>query len=211
MSVTTSPIPRARLAGEELSSSGERYFLPAGEYATTSFEPALSFRIDEGWEALGGELPDIFYIGRREAPLALSFSNPREVYDPKSPAKMEAVPEPEDWVAWFRDHPYLDSGKAVSVTVGGVSAARFDVEVSSAPRDYPNFCPTACVPLRPMSDDGSFAATLGPKSQYTVVEVGGETVLFGFDAGTPSAAKELEKFLPEAQKVIDTVEWKAES
>lgn len=186
-SASTIPEP-----GEPLSTSNR--------YLTTEFEPALSFRVvDEGWQVAGAEIPDIFDIVRQKPFLGIAFDNPRKVYDPKRAVEQIAIPEPEDWVAWFQNHPYLKTGKPTPVTIAGVSGVRFDWEASSVPENYPERCGVACIPLWPLSDGGHYDAYLGDQSRFTIVNVGGETVLidvFG-EAGTDE----------EAQEVLDTVKW----
>jgi hypothetical protein len=180
--------------------------LSVGKYVTTEFEPALSFRVvDEGWEVIAPELPDLLAISRGEDFFA--FMNPRQVYDPKRPAEQIAVPEPEDWVAWFQNHPYLETGKATSVTIGGISGVQFNMEASSAPRRFPERCGAPCVPAWPLSDGNSVEYPLGGKDRITIVEVAGETVII--DIGPPADA--FDEFLPKAQEVLDTVEWEATS
>jgi hypothetical protein len=183
--------------------------LSAGtRYETSKFEPALSFRIvDEGWQVVGAEIPDIFDIVRQEPLSVIAFNNPRTVYDPKSPVEQISMPEPEAWVAWFQNHPYLNTGKPTSVDVGGVSGVRFDWEASSVPDNYPERCGDPCIPLWPLSDGGHYDAFLGDQYQFTIVKVGGETVLIDvfIDAENVDAANR------EVQEVLDTVEWKSGS
>jgi hypothetical protein len=192
---TASPIPEA---GEPL---------PPGKYVTTKFKPALSFRIvDGGWANLGPEQPDYFFFGYGppESPLLLGFGAPGRVYDPERLPKQVAVPEPKDWVAWYRSHPYLKTEEPTSVSVGGVSGVQFETEVSSVPRDYPEDCPAPCIPVWRMgAADFDWIMTLGDKEQITIVDTGGETVII--DALAPEDRSE--KLLPKAQKVLDTVEW----
>jgi hypothetical protein len=184
--------------------------LPPGKYLTTKFKPALSFRVvDEGWVNVGREQPDSFFFafGQREVSVLLGFATPLKVYDPERLPKQVAVPAPKDWVAWYRNHPYLETGKATSVTVGGVSGMQFETEVSSVPRDYPKVCgQTPCIPVLETSDL-TWIMTLGDKDQITILDVGGETVII--DILAPE--DDFEKLLPKAQKVIDTVEWEASS
>jgi hypothetical protein len=170
--------------------------LSPGKYTTTKFEPALTFRVvDKGWVNLGPEYPDSFFIGfgAPEFPLLLGFATPLKVYDPERLPKRVAVPEPEDWVA---------------VTVGGVSGVRFETEMSSAPRDYPEDCgDTPCIPVWQMEDDSEWIMFLGAIDQITILDVGDKTVII--DVLAPE--DDIEKRLPKAQKVVDTVEWKGAS
>jgi hypothetical protein len=201
---TTAPKTTKKIPDVELP-------LSPGTYTTTKFDPAFTFRVvDKGWVNLGPEWPDSFFIGFGEPdfPLLLGFATPLKVYDPERLPKQVAVPEPEDWVAWYRNHPYLTTGKATSVTVGGVSGVRFETEMSSAPRDYPEDCGDApCIPVWQMEDGSEWLMWLGAKEQITILDVGDKTVII--DVGAPE--DDFEKRLPKAQKVVDTVEWKATS
>jgi hypothetical protein len=52
---------------------------PGTEYVTTEFQPAFSFRVvDEGWEFVGPEFPDLVDITRSETYLTINFVNPRK-------------------------------------------------------------------------------------------------------------------------------------
>jgi hypothetical protein len=182
--------------------------LSAGnKYVTTKFEPAFSFRVvDEGWEVPAPEIKDIMAIAQPEPFIFISFNNPQKVYDPKRPTERVAMPEPKDWVGWFQDHPHLKTGKPTRVTVGGVSGVQFDTELTSAPSKYPEYCrPVPCVPLWPLSDGGSFDAYLGDPDRVTILDVAGETVIIDITG----QKDKFEELLPKAQKVVDTVEWKA--
>lgn len=184
-----------------------------GKYVTDEFEPAFSFRVvDKGWKSFGGELPDSLGILQEEDRSArfLEFDNPQEVYDPQKLPKQAAIPEPEDWAAWYQNHPYLETTKPEPVSVGGISGVRFTVEAASAPENYPeDVCgPDPCVSVFPLSDGTPVVHALGEPEQLTIVEVGAETVLIPI-YGIGVSEEDLEAFFPVAQKVIDTVEWKA--
>jgi hypothetical protein len=94
------------------------------------------------------------------------------------------------------------------VSVGGASGMRIDVTASSTPENYPKkFCGAEpCVPLYPISDGSSINSTEGWKDRFVIMDVGGQTVLI--DVAAP--ADKFEEFLPKAQEVLDTVEWKGE-
>jgi hypothetical protein len=141
---------------------------------------------------------------------ALSFSAPKEVFDPGKLPKEVAIPAPETadgWVAWIREHPSFDAGEPSPTSVGGVSGTQLDVTVSPSaiPRDYPEeACPEPCVPGWPASGPATaYDFLAGSKVRIAVLEVEGEPVLVTAEA----AEDEFEGFLPEAQQVLDTVEW----
>jgi hypothetical protein len=183
--------------------------LPAGEYETAAFEPAFSFRVGEGWDVPFPDLPDVVVLGVEgtQGASSVGFATPKEVFDPSKPAEEVAVPAPETadgWVAWLRDHPYLDAGEPTPASVGGVEGTRLDAVLSPVPEDYPEGCEEPCVPGWRVSDPATaFDFYPGEKVRITVLEIEGEPVLV--TAAAPE--EEFEGFLPEAQEVLDTVEW----
>ena len=119
-----------------------------------------------------------------------------------------AVPAPDTvdgWVSWLREHPSLDAGEPSPASVGGVSGTQLDVTVPSVPKDYPEACPAPCVPGWPVSGPATaFDFLAGRKVRIAVVDVEGDIVIVSAEA----AENEFEGFLPEAQQVLDTVEWR---
>ncbi len=138
---------------------------------------------------------------------SVGFDTPKEVFNPSKPAEAVAVPAPETadgWVAWLREHPYLDAGEPSPASVGGVEGTRLDTVLSTVPEDYPEGCGEPCVPAWRVSDPATaFDFYPGEKVRITVLEIEGEPVLVA--AAAPE--EEFEGFLPEAQEVLDTVEW----
>jgi Pentapeptide repeats (8 copies) len=192
-------------------------------YATSEFEPALSFSLSEEWEiGEARERPDSIVISSGLPEGQLSFTSPLHVFDPSDPSKLKELPAPEnatEWVSWFQKHPNLGTSKPVPASVGGASGVRIDVTASSTPENYPkDFCDFGgpCVPLYPLSDAngigrsavygiGGSAAYEGFKYRFVIVDVSeGETVIIQVSAPT----RTFEEFLPKAQKVLDSVEWK---
>jgi hypothetical protein len=187
--------------------SEESGSLPPGRYSTTAFQPALSFEIGDGWKLAGPEGSQLFGIAWEELkrdgnPTIYFIHPPSTVYDPRNPD--ELAPAPEDWVSWFRGHPRLDMDEPEQVSIGGAEGQRIGMGVGLLPEDYYS---TACagryVPLWPIPD-GAWCAIEGTVDQIIVLEdVEGKTVII--DVGGPAGT--FEEFLPQAQKVLDTVEW----
>jgi hypothetical protein len=97
--------------------------------------------------------------------------------------------------------------------VGGAQHGGDDPELdvtvspSSEPKDYPEDCPDPCVPgWRVSGPATAFDFLAGSKVRIAVLEVGGEPVLVTAEAAEADE-DEFEGFLPEAQQVLDTVEW----
>jgi hypothetical protein len=172
-------------------------------YGSEEFEPSLSFRVGVGWSTSPPEASDALFIVHGDT-TGIGFVNAQEVFKPTKTGTLNVVEAPEDMVGWFQQHPYLQTDNAEPATVGGVKGVQFDVVVE-VPEDYYSVCGSDCVGLFRLSA-GGFPVSLveGDKVRLFVLEeVKGETVTLGF----VSPATEFDEFAPEAQKVIDTVEW----
>ena len=177
--------------------------LRPGVYRSEEFKPSLSFRVGAGWSTSPPEASDALFIVHGETK-AIGFGNPQEVYEPTKTGTPNVVDAPEDMVGWFQQHPYLQTDKPEPVTVGGVKGVQFDVVVE-VPEDYSGVCGSDCVGLFRLSTGIRVSLFEGDKVRLIVLDdVKGETVTLGF--GSP--ATEFDEFAPEAQKVIDTVEWR---
>jgi hypothetical protein len=178
-------------------------YVPVGEYTTKNFEPTLSFTVGEGWQFGVPDLRYIVDIGQGMSS-GIAFMNIRYVYDANNPVGSEPKPAPDDLVAWLQQHSYLDTEKALPVTIGGVEGRQFDVTVSKVPTGSPPACGGPCLPLFELVPGLSFALAEDEKDRFIVVEgVEGKTVTIA--AGAPD--EEFEEFLPKAQKVLKTVQW----
>jgi hypothetical protein len=182
----------------------ERQALRTGVYRSEEFEPSLSFRVGEGWTTDPPEASDVLRITWGETG-GLGFANVQEVYEPTSTGTPSVVEAPEDMVGWFRQHPYLQTSEPEPVTVGGAKGVRFDVVGEDLPEGYRGVCGTDCMDLARFSDGSRLFHPKGTKVRLIVLEdMKGETVTMGF--GSPAA--EFDEHAPEAQEVIDTVEWR---
>jgi len=176
--------------------------LRPGEYHSTEFEPSFSFRVGKGWRT-SSEFLQIsnklaIVRGEEDPPPTLIFRAPQEVFKyAKNDTTPEVVEAPKEMVGWFQHHPYLETEKPESATVGGVKGARFDYTVSEdAPYDDVN--------LFRYADGSDGGAGKGFKYRAIVLEdVEGKTVTIGI--GNPTIG--FDDLLPEAQKVLDTVKW----
>jgi hypothetical protein len=176
--------------------------LPPGEYHSTEFKPSFSFRVGKDWRTSSEflQISDKLAIvrGEEEPPPTLIFRSLQEVFKyTKNGTTPEVVKVPKDMVGWFEHHPYLKTEKPESATVGGVKGLQFDYTVSEdAPYDDIN--------LFRYADGSDGAAGKGFKYRAIVLEdVEGKTVTIGI--GSPTI--EFDDLLPEAEKVLDTVNW----
>jgi hypothetical protein len=179
--------------------------LRPGTYRSEEFKPSLSFRVGKGWSSTPMEASDLLHITRgREA--GLVFAVPHRVYQPSKSGTPNVVEAPKDLVGWFRRHPYLRTTDAKPATVGGVEGVRFDVSVvEQLPEGYRGVCGTECVDEAKVADGRALFQPRGVKTRLIVLkDVEGETVTVAIH----SRATEFDEFVPEAQKVVDSVEWR---
>jgi len=190
--------------------------LTPGKYTTEVFKPRLSFEVGQGWAVAGPEEPDSFGIAWRSSqagrdPTIYFFEAPSEVYSPRKPEDPPSVPAPEDWVAWFRGHPFLEVGEPQAASVGGVKGRQFVMSADLLSGEEYNsvWCGqegrfVALWPLPEKHIAVSVCSAEGTVDRVIVLEdVGGETVLIAVGA----EAGKFEDFIPRAERVLDTVEW----
>ena len=192
--------------------------LSAGRYSTgRGFEPSFSFELGEGWLVLRPSEHQSLKLGYT-APgqdvaqgKGLRFLNVRSVFDPRERGGgviFEANPVPDDLAAWLQRHPYVTTEEPEPVSVGGIPGKQLeaDVEVPEGYRDVEGGgCAVPCIPLLRLGNGSVTHITEKGKDGFIILEdVQGETVIIIVSA----PADKFEAFLPKAQKVLDTVEWK---
>lgn len=131
----------------ENASLREARRIPAGNYVSDEFRPAMSFRLNEGWQT--GPAADFSYGEFMERYNSLTLSRVSEsepsyleflvvpkVYEVVSSYEARAQPAPEDMVSWLQDNPNLDAEKPGPMTIGGVKGSQFDAVASRIPQEY---------------------------------------------------------------------------
>jgi hypothetical protein len=183
--------------------------LHPGTYRSEEFKPSLSFHVGKGWSSSPPEASDVLGIARGQT-AGLGFVNVQEVYKPTSTGSANVVDAPKNIAGWLQRHPYLQTSNPESVTVGGVKGVEFDVVVGDLPKGYNPTCSGIvgqpnCVDLVRLSTGEPIFVAVGEKVRVIVLEdLEGETVTIG----SFSPTSEFEEFVPEAQKVLDSVEWR---
>src|SRR5215211_6272440 len=183
--------------------------LRPGTYRSEEFKPSLSFHVGKGWSSASLEASDDLQITRGQT-ARLGFFNVQDVYKPTRTGSAIVVDAPKDMVGWLQQHPYLQTSQSEPVRVGGVKGVQFDVVLGDLPQTYSGTCTSIvgnpnCVDLGRLSTGEPILLVEGDKAGVIVLEdLEGETVTIGFF----SPASEFEEFVPEAQKVIDTVKWR---
>jgi hypothetical protein len=221
----------------ETSSLTEARRIPAGNFVTDEFRPAMSFRLGEGWQT--GPSADFSYgvfmekynsltlsrLSGSSRPSYLEFLVVPKVYKVVSPYEAEAQPAPEDMVSWLQNNPYLDAGKPEQVTVGGAKGRRLDVVLSRMPQEYSsggyhsvntyderhccNSYDEPCLPLFQISPGYGEQSTYELCKGYKVRFI----VLDDVDGkrvtiSVLAPTAEFEETWLKARKVLDTVEWR---
>ena len=180
--------------------------LRPGQYITEKFEPAFSFRVvDEGWVLRGSEERSLVEMSQGVAGPLVAFVNADQVFNPSKVRELDSMSAPEDMVVWLQRHPYLKPNHPHSAAVGGVEGARLDAVVASVPATE---CGGNCLGLFTTSDR-TYDWVVFEKEKLRFIVLGnveGEGVIIALEA----PAGDFEEFLPKAQKVLDTVEWKGE-
>ncbi len=182
--------------------------LSPGTYRSEEFEPAFSFEVGEGWSTSPPEAYDVLLITHGDEGGALGFANLEgaRFFKPTNTGTTYMTDVPKDVVGWFQEHPYLETQGTDPVKVGEVEGVRMDVVVGDLPEDYFGECGSDCVALFRFSS-GGLPLVLWEEDKARVIvleDVEGETLITGFAI----RAAEFDDHAPEAQKVIDTVQWR---
>jgi hypothetical protein len=201
--------------------------LPPGEYTTDEFKPAMSFRLGKGWhtyvegagsreEALGdfAEMSDyLFLVYAPDDKLlgTVEFMVDHWALEIVGPLKVKEIRKtPKPMVTWLRNNPYLRTEKPEPTGVGGKEGVSFDAVASGGMDETSVEClpySEPCVPLfRNAANPGSYYDLApGEKARFVVLEdVKDEEVTIALTAPTVK----FDEFVPEAQKMLKTVEWK---
>jgi hypothetical protein len=184
--------------------------LRPGTYRSEEFKPSLSFHVGKGWSSSPlEEASDGLGIDRGQT-AGLGFFNVQDVYKPTTTGSAIVVDAPKNIAGWLQQHPYLQTSKPEPVRVGGVKGVQFEMVLGDLPKGYNPTCSSLvgnpnCVDLFRLSTGATILLAEGEKVRVIVLEdLEGETVTIGF----VSRASEFEEFVPEAQKVLDSVEWR---
>ena len=192
----------------------KRQDLRPGEYRSEEFKPSLTFKLGKEWANDPPEVSEeLGLTWRWKGTANFFFFNFQKVYEPTKSGFENEVDAPKDMVSWFQHHPYLQTSKPKSVTVGGVKGKQFDVVVE-VPNDYYGICSAqpgaapGCVDISSLtSGTGLVAFAEGFKERIIVLEdVRGKTVTIDF--GAPPG-KKFDEFTSESQNLVDSVKWRS--
>lgn len=121
--------------------------IPAGKYVSDEFRPAMSFKLNKGWQT--GPAADFSYgvfmetynrltLSRvaESEPSYLEFLVVPKAYSVVSSYEAKVQSAPKDMVSWLQNNPNLDTEKPRSVSVGGKKGKQFDAVASRIPQGY---------------------------------------------------------------------------
>jgi hypothetical protein len=176
--------------------------LRPGEYHSGEFEPSLSFSVGKDWQTTGPELSDFIELAYQGETGFIRFANIKEVYKPGTLTLMKV---PKDLASWLQEHPYLKTSKPEPVTVGGVKGEQLDVLVENLPQDYSGMCGSECVDIASLSSVQASVLYREPNKRRVIIleDVKGDRVYLDFS----SPIDAFDEYMPEAQKVVDSVKW----
>jgi hypothetical protein len=179
--------------------------LRPGEYHSVKFKPSLSFRVGEGWANTEPQLPDSIEVGEVEHQEEIGWINVVNVTEVFKPGTTKVVDAPKDLIGWYQHHPYLETSKPESITVGGIKGVRFDVLVKDLPEDYYGVCGRGCVDIFNLSggEQTTYFYETHRRRVIVLEDVKGERVTIAFS----SDVDRFDEFTPEAQKVVESVKW----
>ena len=113
--------------------------VPDVRYRTRAFVPALSFIVpDDRWYRGDSANPLNVVLDRRRkvrrggfarSPGWLAFDHINEVVEPTARGSAAVIQAPTELYEWLRAHPDLRVGRSEPVTVAGVPAERFHIDV----------------------------------------------------------------------------------
>jgi hypothetical protein len=189
--------------------------LHIGRYVTPQFEPALSFSLSDTWRLNYPETANSLSLEGPGGNLLEFTASPFNVVTPDKPDEMP-VPGPEDaeeWASWFQSHPSLVTSNSGPRNIGSASGRRIDVTGVTPEADLQGCIRPGsrlvitCVSLYysgPVYEAPPMSYRVDWKHRFVMVDVKGETVVIGVSA----PADKFDEFLPKAQKILDSIEWK---
>jgi len=108
--------------------------LRAGEYVTDElFNPALSFKVSDGWQRLSEASDKLILLDNPEGGKFV-FTTPLHVFTPSDSSEQKEVLAPgnvDEWVLWFTRHPNPRTSQPTPVSVGGAYGQLIDVTATS--------------------------------------------------------------------------------
>jgi hypothetical protein len=173
-----------------LPADGNYPLIPGTRYVTGQFAPKFSIVLPDGAWRTGlpesDELVDIQLLSSPPTLLSvLGVQRIERVFDPRKGGRTaaDAVPGPDDFAAWLRSHPRLETSQPVDVKLGGAEGVQIDVTPRSYPRAMPDEChevPAQCVPLFVHAGE-PIVYPRGTKARFYVLDVDGEQVVAELD------------------------------
>lgn len=132
---------------------------------------------------------------------ALAFLLPEQVYEPGTTRLVDA---PKDLLGWLQKNPYLTVKNQSSHPVGGIEGTRLQITVKKGGQGVPADCPDPCLALIPGSADDAYFASGVDRSLWTMLTVGGRSLLITID-GAPQGYG---TFVEHSDQLLGTLHFK---
>jgi hypothetical protein len=206
---STPPITPTTQPGPPTPTQGAQ---SAGLYATTTFQPVLQYRLDDGrWSVAEGDRnADWIELTRDDNRHVLNFIRVQRVYRSTGSIltpddALRAVEQaPDDLVGWLTRHPQRrDTSRSQSFSrlpKGADTGTQIDFTVAPG-YNYQN-CPGPCALLFQLDGNRPASKQGGERTRFYVFRVGGDTVVASVSA--PDA--DFDAFVRLAEGVIASAE-----
>ena len=187
--------------------------LAAGRYASTIFQPSLSFTLPDDW-TLTDELPQfIQFIDPTKPGIGYVITRFRGAIDPLVPGgrtKVDGVADPESFITWVKGHPYVDPGESAALSFGELRGPGLDF-VAALPEGVNQGCPEPCIALFLLTDEIGNTDRYGIYDGWhyrlsAVAAPGGDLPVVVFITEAPSQ-DDFDAFAPAAFAVTSTVRF----
>ena len=167
--------------------------IAAGRYHTTVMRPPFELELGDGWSATGeNEQAVRFFHGQDADTVIVAIARPQRVIDPNATLDGNGVlpdearlPLPADLVAWFQEHPLLETGAPTAVMIGGAVGARFDLTVGEVTQPT---CGPGCAVLL-ATEEIDFTVKEGMVIRSYILDVGGDILAIGVLVPEPATAE----------------------
>ena len=212
--VTPAPTPTATAARTarpiacDNGSAGCAGPLEPGSHTSANFKPTLTYVVPAGWTN-SFDLTRTYKLVPQGAAYSFGVLSevaiPEQTPDCKAVAKVGVGNTVADWVTFLTKHPGLVAQAPVAVTIGGYSGfsvrfARADSWTQTCPG---SIGPAVTVVMHPGSPTSGDFFVDDQQVTYTILDVGGETVIINIDSAPSPAAHTAD--LLKAQPIIDSI------
>ena len=180
--------------------------VPAGTYATTNFDPDITFTVPDGWTNQE-DLPDEFLLQLVDDPRYLGIYG-----DAVAPMECDEAPQPgvghtvEDLTEWLTSHPGLITTEPEPVSVGGLDGVFLDITLDPS---WTTTCPYSngqpVVPFIMGGDEAAFHHVINPGFEERLYLLANGSSNIAIEVGPEGDS--LQNYLPEVGPIIDDLQF----